>query len=122
MVPTNLELSPRPPEWGSTGIRATEIVGKTFEGLKVTVENSGDRQITDLRVEVVLRQPGRWTKKVATIDVINPGGQTKVVRFGGWGPVKFAVPSRFVVRSVAVSGEVNRTNNRTVLPVVFTIP
>lgn len=119
-TPGDMQLSPRPPEYGTTGVHANVINGRTFDGLKVTIKNSGDTQITGLRVRVVLLQPGRFVKKVAEIDVINPG-QSKVVRFGAWGKLKFALPSKFVVRSIPVAGELNRANNRTVLPVIFTI-
>lgn len=97
-----------------------EVQANESLAFDVYVENSGDFQEAGVEVTLTLQQPGKTTRKSATIDIINPG-EEKVVKFSGFEDVKFAVPSKLRVRIAPVNGESNTANNSAEFPVIITL-
>ncbi len=87
---------------------------------EVLVENSGDHQETQVKVNFTIQQSPEPIRKEATIDAINPG-DTKVVSFTDLGTVSFAARTIVKVSVEPVPGEQNTNNNTAEYVVFFTV-
>jgi hypothetical protein len=87
---------------------------------EVLVENSGENQETQVKVNFTIQQSPEPIRKEATIDAINPG-DTKVVPFTDLGTVSFASRTIVKVTVEPVPGEENTNNNTAEYVVFFTV-
>jgi hypothetical protein len=86
---------------------------------EVLVENSGESQETQVKVNFTIQQSPEPIRQEATIDAINPG-DTKVVSFADL-TVSFASRTIVKVTVEPVPGEENTTNNTAEYVVFFTV-
>ena len=87
---------------------------------EVLVENSGENQETQVKVNFTIQQSPEPIRQEATIDAINPG-DTKVVTFADLGTVSFASRTIVKVTVEPVPGEENTNNNTAEYVVFFTV-
>ncbi len=88
--------------------------------IEVLVNNSGDNQETQVKVNLTIQQSPEPIRKEATIDAINPG-DTKAVAFTDFGGVSFGSRTILKVTVEPVAGEENTNNNAAEYVVFFTI-
>ena len=86
---------------------------------EVLVENSGDNQETQIKVNLTIQQSPEPIRKEAEIDAINPG-DTKSVVFRDLGQVSFGPRTILKVTVEPVAGEENTNNNTAEYVVIFT--
>jgi hypothetical protein len=86
---------------------------------EVLVENSGESQETQVKVNFTIQQSPEPIRQEATIDAINPG-DTKVVSFADL-TVSFASRTIVKVTVEPVPGEENTNNNTAEYVVFFTV-
>ena len=86
---------------------------------EVLVENSGDNQETQVRVNLTIQQSPEPIRKEAEIDAINPGDMKSVV-FRDLGQVSFGPRNVLKVTVEPVPGEKNTNNNTAEYVVIFT--
>jgi hypothetical protein len=99
----------------------TSIVVTTDMSFEVTVENSGNSQVSGVPVKLTIQQPkGGNITKTARIDFLNPGDETKVT-FRNFPTVNFTSPETIKVEVQPVVGEENKTNNSADYPVIFSV-
>jgi CARDB len=132
-----VERLTRPPAAG--GLRGNGIVGvralpagdelsRTDENtvqasdrlaFEVLVENSGQSQETQVKVNLTIQQSPEPIREEATIDAINPG-DTKSVVFRSLDQVSFGPRTILKVTVEPVPGEENTNNNTAEYVVIFT--
>ena len=88
--------------------------------VEVLVNNSGEAQETQVKVNLTIQQSPEPIRKEATIDAINPG-DTKVVPFRDFGGVSFGSRTILKVSVEPVAGEENTNNNAAEYVVFFTL-
>ncbi|HEX2110042.1 MAG TPA: hypothetical protein VHF67_00685 [Gaiellaceae bacterium] len=86
---------------------------------EVLVENSGDSQETQVKVNLTIQQSPEPIREEATIDAINPG-DTKSVVFRNLDQVSFGPRTILKVTVEPVPGEENTNNNTAEYVVIFT--
>ena len=86
---------------------------------EVLVNNSGDNQETQVRVNLTIQQSPEPIRKEAQIDAINPG-DTKTVVFRDLGQVSFGPRTILKVTVEPVAGEENTKNNTAEYVVIYT--
>jgi hypothetical protein len=86
---------------------------------EVLVENSGDNQETQVKVNLTIQQSPDPIREEATIDAINPG-DTKSVVFRDLDQVSFGPRTILKVTVEPVAGEDNTNNNTAEYVVIFT--
>jgi hypothetical protein len=86
---------------------------------EVGVENSGDNQETQVKVNLTIQQSPEPIRKEAEIDAINPGESQSVV-FRDLGQVSFGPRTILKVTVEPVAGESNTNNNTAEYVVIFT--
>jgi hypothetical protein len=86
---------------------------------EVIVENSGDNQETQVKVNLTIQQSPQPIRKEATIDAINPEEAESVV-FRDLGQVSFGPRTILKVTVEPVPGEENTNNNTAEYVVIFT--
>ncbi len=86
---------------------------------EVAVENSGDNQETQVKVNLTIQQSPEPIRKEAEIDAINPGESQSVV-FRDLGQVSFGPRTILKVTVEPVAGESNTNNNTAEYVVIFT--
>lgn len=91
--------------------------GLAFE---VLVENSGDNQETQVRVNLTIQQSPDSIRREQTIDIINPG-DTKSVTFSDLSGLAFGPRTILKVTVEPVPGEENTNNNTAEYVVIFTL-
>ena len=114
----------------SSGLRGTSLISVTVQpvdlqlspssrntltlssdlAFAVLVRNSGDMQLTDVRVRFTLQQQGDRVRKSKIIDVLNPD-QERIVLFGDFTDLNIAEPSVLTIAVLPVEGESNLDNN-----------
>ncbi len=127
-------------EPGSPGLRGTSLVSVTVQpadlqlsaseqnritlasdlAFAVVVRNSGDVQLTDVRVRFTLLQQGGRVRKTEVIDVLNPD-QDRVVRFSDFADLNIAEASVLRIALLPVEGESNLDNNSEEYDVIFSL-
>lgn len=88
--------------------------------IEVLVNNSGESQETQVKVNLTIQQSPEPIRKEATIDAINPG-DTKAVPFRDFGGVSFGSRTILKVSVEPVAGEENTNNNAAEYVVFFTL-
>ncbi|MGI9659330.1 MAG: hypothetical protein ACR2OD_10510 [Gaiellaceae bacterium] len=86
----------------------------------VTVRNSGDVQLTDVRVRFTLQQSGDRVRKNEVIDVLNPD-QSRIVQFGDFADLNIADPSVLTIAVLPVDGETNLDNNSETYEIILSL-
>ena len=86
---------------------------------EVLVENSGDNQETQVKVNLTIQQSPEPIRKELEIDAINPG-DTKSVVFRDLGTVSFGPRTVLKATVEPVAGEKNTNNNTAEYVVIFT--
>jgi hypothetical protein len=86
----------------------------------VRVRNSGDIQLTDVRVRFTLQQQGGRVRQNETIDVLNPD-QERIVSFGDFADLNIAEPSRLIIAVEPVEGESNLDNNSAAYDIILSL-
>ena len=86
---------------------------------EVLVENSGDNQETQVKINLTIQQSPEPIREEATIDAINPG-DTKSVVFRNLDQVSFGPRTILKVTVEPVAGEENTNNNTAEYVVIFT--
>ena len=84
------------------------------------VRNSGDEQLTDVRVRFTLQQTGDRVRKTEVIDVLNPD-QERIVQFGDFADLNIAEPSRLTIAVLPVEGEANLDNNSEAFDIILSL-
>jgi hypothetical protein len=87
---------------------------------QVLVENSGDSQETQVKVNLTIQQSPQPVRRSQIVDLINPG-QTRTVVFRDLGPPSFGTRTTVKVNIEPVTGESNTANNTAEYPVIFTL-
>jgi len=99
----------------------TSIVVTTDMAFQVTVENSGNSQVSLVPVKLTIEQSkGGNITKTARINFLNAGNQTTVT-FRNFPTVNFSTPATIKVEISPVPGEKNTTNNSADYPVIFSV-
>lgn len=88
--------------------------------IEVLVNNSGEAQETQVKVNLTVQQSPEPIRKESTIDAINPG-DTKAVAFRDFGGVSFGSRTILKVSVEPVAGEENTNNNAAEYVVFFTL-
>jgi hypothetical protein len=102
----------------------TTVTATTDLAFDVVIHNGGDSQEVRIPVTLTIDRPqaqGGPITKTETIDVINPG-EDKTVTFSSLGQVPFASQTKVTVDVATVPGEVNKANNTSQYPVIFSLP
>lgn len=86
----------------------------------VRVRNSGDVQLTDVRVRFTLLQRGDRVRKTEVIDVLNPD-QDRIVTFGDFTDLNIAEPSVLTIAVLPVDGESNLDNNSASYDIILSL-
>ena len=109
--PSDLQLSP-----GETNT----LTLSSELSFAVLVRNSGEVQLTDVRVRFTLQQAGDRVRKTEVIDVLNPD-QERIVRFGDFQDLNIADPSALTIAVLPVEGETNLDNNSEVYDIILSL-
>lgn len=111
VLPTRTQLSPSE----ENTVKASDRLA--FE---VLVNNSGEAQETQVKVNLTIQQSPEPVRQEQEIDAINPG-QTKSVVFRDLGTVSFGSSTIVKVTVEPVAGEENTNNNTAEYVVIFTL-
>jgi len=96
-----------------------EIVVTEGFAIEVFVENSGDFQETNVKVNLTIQgQPA--IKKSATIEIVNPG-ETATVTFTDFVELPYATSTTLKIAVKPVEGEQNTANNSVDYPILLTL-
>jgi CARDB protein len=99
----------------------TSIVVTTDMAFQVTVENSGNSQVSLVPVKLTIEQSkGGNITKTARINFLNAGNQTTVT-FRNFPTVNFSTPATIKVEISPVPGETHTANNSADYPVIFSV-
>jgi hypothetical protein len=110
--PDDLQLSPN---------EVNQLNISTDLGFEVVLRNSGDVQLTDVRVRLTLQQDGGPIRQNKTIDVLNPD-QERIVTFTDFsGELDIAVLSNLIVSVPPVEGETNLDNNSASYQIILSL-
>ena len=109
--PADLQLSPA---------EQNKITLSSDLAFAVLVRNSGDEQLTDVRVRFTLQQTGDRVRKTEVIDVLNPD-QERIVQFGDFADLNIAEPSRLTIAVLPVEGETNLDNNSEAFDIILSL-
>ena len=125
---------------GGQGLRGTSLISVTAQpadltlsasetntitlsgelAFAVVVRNSGEVQLTDVRVRFTLLQEGERVRKNDVIDVLNPD-QQRIVLFGEFSDLNIAEPSTLRIAILPVEGETNLDNNSEEYDIILTL-
>lgn len=103
----------------STG-ELNQLTISTDLAFEVVIRNSGDVQLTDVRVRLTLQQDGGPIRQNKTIDVLNPE-QERIVTFTDFADVNIAEPSNLIVSVPPVEGETNLDNNSASYQIIISL-
>ena len=110
--PGDLQLSPND---------VNQLNISTDLGFEVVLRNSGDVQLTDVRVRLTLQQDGGPIRQNKTIDVLNPD-QERIVTFKDFsGELDIAVLSNLIVSVPPVENETNLDNNSASYQIILSL-
>ena len=110
--PDDLQLSPH---------EVNQLNISTDLAFEVVLRNSGDVQLTDVRVRLTLQQDGGPIRQNKTIDVLNPD-QERIVTFTDFsGELDIAVLSNLIVSVPPVDGESNLDNNSASYQIILSL-
>lgn len=110
--PDDLQLSPN---------EVNQLNISTDLAFEVVLRNSGDVQLTDVRVRLTLQQDGGPIRQNKTIDVLNPD-QERIVTFTDFsGELDIAVLSNLIVSVPPVDGESNLDNNSASYQIILSL-
>lgn len=109
--PADLQLSPN---------ELNQLVISTDLAFEVVLRNSGEVQLTDVRVRLTLQQDGGPIRQTKTIDVLNPD-QERIVTFTDFADVNIAEPSNLIVSVPPVEGETNLDNNSASFQIIISL-
>jgi CARDB len=98
----------------------TTVTAGTDLGFVVSVQNSGDVQVVNIRVTITIAQPPKPITATQTIQRIDPG-QTETATFKNLPQVDFVTQTTLKVDVEAVKGETNPNNNSASYPVIFSL-
>jgi len=110
--PDDLQLSPN---------EVNQLNISTDLAFAVVLRNSGDVQLTDVRVRLTLQQDGGPIRQNKTIDVLNPD-QERIVTFTEFsGELDIAVLLNLIVSIPPVDGESNLDNNSASYQIILSL-
>jgi hypothetical protein len=102
----------------------TTVAATADLAFQVVVQDGGEAQEVQIPVTLTVDRPqgqGGPITKTQTIDVINPG-EDRVLTFTGFEGVPFSLQTNVRVDVKTVPGELNKLNNSTSYPVIFSLP